>query len=115
MSKTMMAMLFSIALGASFPAKGDAVFQDGKLMFQQCHDRSEARVGFCFGYIMGIAEMVANKRACFVAGTTFEQILFHVRNWMAKRPQLHKHSANSLVIASLEEGFPCPKKPKIGV
>ena len=103
------ALLF-ITLVLAGPVKGEQPVEDGKLFTQQCNDPDPVNVGFCFGYIMGIADIIADREACFQKGATMGQISMFVRTWLVRRPYLHRYSANSLIVASLKEGYPCPRR-----
>lgn len=103
-------VLVLLTVVSAFPARGEQAMEDGKQIVKQCDDRNPVNIGFCFGYIMGIADVIADREACFEAGTTLEDISLFVRRWLARRPHLHRYSANSLIIASLREGFPCPRR-----
>jgi hypothetical protein len=113
--KTGTIALFFIALVFAGPAQGEQPKEDGKLFHHQCNDRDPVNVGYCMGFITGIAEVIADRGACFKDGTTMGQITLFVRTWLARRPHLHRYSANSLVVASLKEGFPCPEQPKLAM
>ena len=108
--KTRTIALFFIALVFAGPAQGEQPIEDGKLFFHQCTDPNPVNVGFCLGYITGIADVIADRDACFQKGTTMAQISTFVRIWLARRPHLHRYSANSLIVASLKDGFPCPRR-----
>jgi hypothetical protein len=110
---TMALLLITLVLAG--PAKGGQVVEDGKLFHHQCNDRNPVNAGYCMGFITGIAEVIADRGACFTDGTTMGQITLFVRTWVARRPHLHRYSANSLVVASLKEGFPCPEQPKLAM
>ena len=78
------ALLF-LALVFAGPARGEQALEDGKLFSQQCSDPNPVNVGFCFGYIMGIADVIADRDACFKKDTSLEQITMFVRTWIARR------------------------------
>ena len=108
--KTGMIALVFLMLVTAGPTNGEQVIEDGKLFSQQCNDPNPVNVGFCFGYIMGIADIIADREACFPKGATMDQISMFVRTWLVRRPHLHRYSANSLIVASLKEGYPCPRR-----
>lgn len=105
-----LSLCFTILLPAIALAQTN--FVNGNRLNERCYGQDPVLVGFCVGYIVGVAD-TNSKYICAPGGQhgvsvgQFESI---VKKYLVENPaQLHK-AADVIVLKALTEAFPCKKK-----
>jgi hypothetical protein len=117
---TRRAMLVALALsclvvGGTAATAGDTAggFLDGNKLLADCNDPPVSYgVGFCDGYILGVAGALNQKQGfyCFPGGSggvKAGQVEDLVKLYLRDHPENRHDVASSLIIAALKEKFPC--------
>ncbi len=118
MKKLMLLVALTVAIQVS-PA--EAVWKKGNLLVDECLSESDFNEIMCYGYVIGIADMVhemaqmaESKRVwrpdvCFpdITSISAAQIKRVVVKYLKKHPEETHNKAVILVIGAFEEAFPC--------
>ncbi len=118
MKKLMLLVALTVAIQVS-PA--EAVWKKGNLLVDECLSESDFNEIMCYGYVIGIADMVRemaqmaeSKRVwrpdvCFpdITSISAAQIKRVVVKYLKEHPEETHNKAVILVIGALEEAFPC--------
>ena len=101
------ALIISVFSVASY-AQGQ--FESGNKLKKECDaaDSIFSR-GYCAGYVIGVADSRA-MAICAPSGVTIGQSVSIVRKYLNDNPALLHIDADVLVLNSLQQAFPCPKK-----
>jgi hypothetical protein len=101
---------------ADVPSSPTAVqasnFLSGNDLFKACTEKSVNR-GVCRGYIIGIIDVVGSapfssqRTLCVPDSVLASQVEDIVENWPRDHPENRHYAASGLVLAALQEKFPC--------
>ena len=114
----MLLVALTVAIQVS-PA--EAVWKKGNLLVDECVSESDFNEIMCYGYIIGIADVVSvmaqmaeSKRVwrpdvCFpdIPSISDAQLKRVVVKYLKKHPEKAHNKAVILVIGAIEEAFPC--------
>ena len=101
------------------PAAGQAeYFETGRDLYQKCGAAGTASQVFCFGFIIGIADVMEDnpldgRSACIPKDATIQQVTETVIRFLENNPDIRDFTGESLAVQALSEKYPCarPKKP----
>ena len=65
--------------------------------------------GISKGYVAGVHDTLLGQAFCTPANTALGEVEDVVRIWLDKHPAERSYSTESLVIAALQEAWPCPE------
>lgn len=92
-------------------------FVDGNKLLSDCTSTVQHSQSYCLGYIVGIADALAEAssnggsfrgfRSCSPGNRTQGQLLDVVVQWLQRNPQLRHYMASGLVAKALSDAFPC--------
>jgi hypothetical protein len=96
------------------------VRMDGNELMRRCgFSRTSYEYGFCFGSIIGVAELVSalnilgliegRQSACVPANAANGQIVDVVKNYLRDNPAQRHMMASGLIVAALIQAFPCQR------
>src|SRR5262249_15835262 len=99
----------------SVSAGARADYRDGNQLYAECRSSPEAKQLLCLGYVMAIAGAASAPNAvgadgfmvCGLEDVTVKQLLDVVIRYLSAHPEERPLSAFSLVVAALDEAFPC--------
>lgn len=111
----------SLALLPSAPARAqgsgdDAVagFESAGNLLRKCRENSSYARSFCFAYLGAVADAARSYRVwigsgdpCLPAGLTMGRLADTFEAYLIANPSLTEAQAASVVVASLQEAFPC--------
>jgi len=66
--------------------------------------------GMSKGYVAGVHDTLLGHAFCTPANTSLGEVEDVVHLWLKNHPDDRAYSAESLVIAALQEAWPCPEK-----
>ena len=105
------ALLVVAGLPVSARAAPVNVFEDGNALYRYCVSTSAFDQGVCLGYVVGIGDVIQEKRAafvaCFPAQAMSDQLRDVVIRFLASHPEKLPLSAAGLVGEALQTTFPC--------
>ena len=101
------------------PAPGHGeYFETGRDLYQKCRAAGTASQVFCFGFIIGIADVMEDnpldgRSACIPKDATIQQVTETVIRFLENNPDIRDFTGESLTVQALSEKYPCarPKKP----
>ena len=95
--------------------EGTPAFESGNKLYDECKGSSAGfNTGFCYGYIVGVADVAAALKAidfCPPKGMTVEQTVDTVKKFLTDHPESRHYSGYSEVIVALRLAYPCAKQP----
>lgn len=106
--KTTLALMAAACLAAS----SNAYAISGNDLIKWLPDyeqRSNFSSGMFLGYVSGVGELGANILFCLKPSVTRGQAAAIVAKYLRNHPESWQEEASTLVVAALEESFPCPK------
>lgn len=77
----------------------------GNVLARYC-DGQDVDKGICIGYVSGVADSISAS-VCIPPDVETGQLVKTTINYMNRNPALLHHDAAPIVVAALEEGFPC--------
>jgi hypothetical protein len=99
------------------PAHGSAeYFETGRDLYQKCRAGGTAQQVFCFGFIIGIADVMEDNRldgrsACIPKDASIQQVTDVVIGFLERNPDIRDFTGESLTVQALSEKYPC-SRPK---
>jgi hypothetical protein len=87
-------------------------FETGRDLYQKCHATGTASQVFCFGFIIGIADVMEDnpldgRSACIPKDATIQQIADVVIRFLDDNPDIRDFTGESLAVQALSEKYPC--------
>ena len=101
-------------------AEADAVagFESAGDLLRKCKESSSYSRSYCFAYLAAVADSARSYRIwigsgdpCLPAGLSLGRLADTFEAYLINNPSLTKAQAASVVVASLQETFPCPVLP----
>lgn len=107
---------------ASFAQSDDtgavAGFESAGDLLRKCRENSTYARSFCFAYLAAVADSARSYRVwigsgdpCLPAGLTLGKLADSFEAFLIANPSQTKAQAASVIVASLQENFPCPITP----
>jgi len=102
---------------AAQPADEDAVagFESAGSLLRKCKESSSYSRNYCFAYLAAVADAARSYRIwigsgdpCLPAGLPLGRLSDSFEKYLIDNPSLTRAQAASVVVASLQEAFPCP-------
>ena len=94
-------------------------FETGRDLYQKCRAAGTASQVFCFGFIIGIADVMEDnsldgRSACIPKDATIQQVAEVVIRFLDDNPDIREFTGESLTVQALSDKYPCahPKKVK---
>jgi len=89
-------------------------FETGRDLYQKCKAAGTAQQVFCFGYIIGIADVMEDnpldgRSACIPRNATIQQVTGTVIEFLDQNRDIHDFTGESLAVQALSEKYPCAK------
>ncbi len=106
-------MLASIVL--MLPAGAHAeYFETGRDLYQKCKTPGAAAQVFCFGFIIGIADVMEDnpldgRSACIPRDASIQQVTGVVIDFLENNPDVRDFTGESLTVQALSDKFPCTR------
>ncbi|WP_073975308.1 Rap1a/Tai family immunity protein [Erythrobacter donghaensis] len=111
----------SLALLAAAPARAQASgaeavagFESAGNLLRKCRENSSFARSFCFAYLGAVADAARSYRVwigsgdpCLPAGLTMGRLADTFTAYLVANPSLTEAQAASVIVASLQEAFPC--------
>jgi hypothetical protein len=103
-------------------AETDAVsgFESAGDLLRKCKESSSYSRNFCFAYLAAVADSARSYRIwigsgdpCLPSGLTLGRLADLFEAYLIANPSLTKAQAASVIVASLQETFPCPAPPQV--
>ena len=94
--------------------EGTPAFESGNKLYDECKGSPAFNLGFCYGYIVGVADVATALKAidfCPPKGMTVEQTVDTVKKFLTDHPESRHYSGYSEVIVALRLAYPCAKQP----
>lgn len=98
-------------------AGDDAVsgFESAGDLLRKCKESSSYSRNYCFAYLAAVADSARSYRIwigsgdpCLPAGLSLGRLADNFEAYLINNPSLTKAQAASVIVASLQETFPCP-------
>jgi hypothetical protein len=90
------------------PSLSQAEFKGGNELKSSCNaTSSNVEQAICLGYVMAVADIYINKQICLPKNVTAGQAKDVVLKYLNGYPERLHFSADSLVLDSLKNTFPC--------
>lgn len=108
------------ALAQTNDADADAVagFESAGAVLRRCRETSSYSRNYCFAYLAAVADAARSYRIwigsgdpCLPANLTLGRIADTFEAYLVNNPSLTKAQAASVIVASLQENFPCSPPP----
>ncbi|MFO6448752.1 Rap1a/Tai family immunity protein [Erythrobacter sp. NE805] len=102
------------------PAEDDAVagFQSAGDLLHKCRQSSSYAKNFCFAYLAAVADAtraytvwIGAGDTCLPARLTMGKLADTFEAYLIANPSQTEAQAASVIVASLQESYPCPKAP----
>ena len=93
-------------------------FETGRDLYQKCRAKGTASQVFCFGFIIGIADVMEDnpldgRSACIPKDATIQQVTGVVVEFLEKNPDIRDFTGESLTVQALSEKYPCARPKKV--
>jgi hypothetical protein len=107
----------ALAQSADPSADADAVagFESAGGLLKKCRENSTYARSYCFSYLAAVADSARAYRIwigsgdpCLPAGLTMGKLADTFEAFLIDNPSLTRSQAASVVVASLQEAYPCP-------
>jgi len=111
-SKAFLFVVFIVTVIAWTPAHAGYFLDGTQLMLKLKSDlqgHSAYNVGLSTGYIIGVADAMADTLVCMPSNVTVKQTKQVVYKFMKSHPESWNNAANHIVIAALTKAWPCKK------
>lgn len=116
------ASVFLQAPGAAIAQTNDADavagFESAGALLRKCRETSSYSRNFCFAYLAATADAARSYRIwigsgdpCLPANVTLGRLADIFEAYLVANPSLTKAQAASVIVASLQESFPCTPAP----
>ncbi len=105
---------------AAQESDADAVsgFESAGSLLRKCRESSSYSRNFCFAYLAAVADSSRSYRVwigsgdpCLPPGLTLGKLADIFEAYLINNPSLTRAQAASVIVASLQESFPCPVQP----
>ena len=102
----------------------DAVagFESAGDLLRKCKESSTYSRSFCFAYLAAVADAARSYRIwigsgdpCLPAGLSLGRLADSFEAYLVANPSLTKAQAASVIVASLQESFPCQVAPPVTI
>ncbi len=113
-------MLLPLRAATAQEPGADAVagFESAGGLLRKCRENSTYARSFCFTYLAAVADAARSYRIwigsgdpCLPAGLTMGRLADTYEAYLVANPSQTKAQAASVIVASLQEAFPCPVLP----
>jgi hypothetical protein len=89
-------------------------FETGRDLYQKCRTPGTAAQVFCFGFIIGIADVMEDnpldgRSACIPRDASIQQVTEVVIGFLERNPDIRDFTGESLAVQALSDKFPCAK------
>jgi hypothetical protein len=106
-------VIAAVLAGAPLPTRAE-YFETGRDLYQKCKAAGTAQQVFCFGYIIGIADVMEDnpldgRSACIPRNASIQQVTGTVIEFLDRNRDIHDFTGESLVVQALSDKYPCPK------
>ena len=104
---------------ALMPTGGRAeYFETGRDLYQKCRAVGTASQVFCFGFIIGIADVMEDnpldgRSACIPKDASIQQVTETVVRFLEDNPDIRDFTGESLAVQALSEKYPCAKPKSV--
>lgn len=95
-----------------------AGFESAGDLLRKCRENSTYARSFCFAYLAAVADSARSYRVwigsgdpCLPSGLTLGKLADSFEAYLVANPSQTKAQAASVIVASLQESFPCPITP----
>jgi hypothetical protein len=93
-------------------------FETGRDLYQKCRTAGTASQVFCFGFIIGIADVMEDnpldgRSACIPKDATIQQVTEVVVRFLEANPDIRDFTGESLTVQALSEKYPCARPKKV--
>src|SRR5258708_5051567 len=110
--------LIALTLAAAPPAARAEYFETGRDLYTKCKATGSAAQGFCFGFIIGIADVMEDnpldgRSACIPKEATVQQVTEVVIRFLENNPDIRDFTGESLTVQALSEKYPCARPKTI--
>jgi hypothetical protein len=98
-------------------ASSEAVsgFESAGNLLRKCRENSSFARSYCYAYLAAVADAARSYRVwigsgdpCLPAGLTMGKLADSFEAYLIANPSLTKAQAASVIVAGLQEAFPCP-------
>lgn len=103
------------ALAQSADEGAVAGFDSAGSLLRKCKEASSYSKNYCFAYLAAVADSARSYRIwigsgdpCLPAGLTLGRLADTFEKYLIDNPSQTRAQAASVVVASLQEAFPCP-------
>ena len=105
-------------------AESDAVsgFESAGDLLRKCKESSTYSRNFCFAYLAAVADSARSYRIwigsgdpCLPSGLTLGRLADNFEAYLNANPSLTKAQAASVIVASLQETYPCQAAPQVTI
>ncbi len=103
-------------------AEAVAGFESAGELLRKCRENSSFARSFCFAYLAAVADAsrayrvwIGSGDPCLPAGLTMGKLADTFEAYLVANPSQTKAQAASVIVASLQEAFPCPAAPQPSV
>ncbi len=109
-----------MAQASDAAAEADAVagFESAGELLRKCRQNSTYARSHCFAYLAAVADSSRSYRVwigagdpCLPPGLTLGKLADVFEAYLIANPSQTRAQAASVIVASLQESFPCPKPP----
>lgn len=104
--------------------ESDAVFgfESAGDLLRKCKESSSYSRNFCFAYLAAVADSARSYRIwigsgdpCLPSGLTLGRLADNFEAYLIANPSLTKAQAASVIVASLQETYPCQPAPQVTI
>lgn len=112
------------ALAETADADADAVagFESAGSLLRKCKEASSYSRNYCFAYLAAVADAARSYRIwigagdpCLPAGLSLGRLADTYEEYLIANPSLTRAQAASVVVASLQDAFPCPAPVRVTI
>lgn len=101
-----------IAVILMVPSMAMAEYMSGNMLLQRIRSDDAFERLVALGYVMGVSDVGQGKIHCAGSQVTSGQARDVVRQYLERNPSVRDFSADTLVMAALQDAWPCPKDNK---
>ena len=107
-----------VALAGVTPSARAEYFETGRDLHLKCKAAGTAQQVFCFGYIIGIADVMEDnpldgRSACIPRDASIQQVTDVVITFLEQNPDIREFTGESLAVQALSEKYPCARPKKV--
>jgi hypothetical protein len=112
------AVLVAVCLAVTSSPLRAEYFETGRDLYQKCRAAGTASQVFCFGFIIGIADVMEDnpldgRSACIPKDATIQQVTEVVVRFLESNPDIRDFTGESLTVQALSEKYPCARPKKV--